>query len=274
MRGTQGETRSPLLALNLVCLDAPLVAIGWQQLFARTLHNQLAVAPRVALFATAWLIYLADRLGDSFTVPLGARVSERQQFAQEYRSVLLALIGIAAVADLIAISHLDRLTAVAGSIVGSASVVYLVANHFFNRLWRLLPAKEIAVGALFAGGVAASLAPVRLPLAAFVFFATLCILNCISIAFWERELDANQDRISIATRFPQLRALPPIACAALALIGLSDVAISNGGVLVVAIATSAALLLLLHLLRLSADTRTAVADLVLLTPFFALPFAS
>ncbi|MFL6543155.1 MAG: hypothetical protein ACJ8I9_08305, partial [Chthoniobacterales bacterium] len=140
------------------------------------------------------------------------------------------------------------------------------------RIWSLIPVKEIAVGALFAAGVAASLGITGVPIVPFVLFAALCVLNCISIAFWERQLDTEQERISIATRFPPLRALPSIGSIVLALISVSCIA--RAPHILVAIAISSALLVLLIVLRIQSDSRTALADLVLLTPLFVLPFAS
>jgi hypothetical protein len=274
MRGTQGQSLSPIIALNVICLDAPLVAIAWQALFARTQHVFLPIPSRAALFATAWLIYLADRVGDSFSIPPGAPISRRQQFARRHRAFLFGLIGIATAADLVAILRLDRRTAIAGSIVGSGSAVYLVLNQFFGRTWSTLPVKEIAIGALFAGGVVASFGTTGAHAVPFAWFATLCMLNCISIAFWEQQLDAEQQRISLATRFSNLRALPSTACVALALIAISCAARSQNGIVLLTIATSSALLLLLNVFPLQTDKRTALADLVLLTPLLALPFAS
>ena len=59
---------SPLVWLNLVCLDAPLVAVSWQWLFARAFQVPLTNSARLTLFLTAWLIYLADRLADSWAL--------------------------------------------------------------------------------------------------------------------------------------------------------------------------------------------------------------
>jgi hypothetical protein len=41
---------SPLTWLNLVCLDAPLVAIAWQWLFARSLSIRVDLGATAALF--------------------------------------------------------------------------------------------------------------------------------------------------------------------------------------------------------------------------------
>ena len=82
MRSLQARavSRSPLLWLNLVCLDAPLVAICWQWIFAYNFHLSVPPGHRAALFLTAWLIYLADRFGDSLSLVAGQPNSARQQF--------------------------------------------------------------------------------------------------------------------------------------------------------------------------------------------------
>src|SRR5215217_1379810 len=66
--------------LNLVCLDAPLVAISWEWLFARSFDIPVAPGGTAALFVTAWLIYVADRFGDSVSLDLGVPTSLRQRF--------------------------------------------------------------------------------------------------------------------------------------------------------------------------------------------------
>ena len=63
--------------LNFLCLDAPLVAIAWQWLFARCLHVELANGSRLGLFLTAWLIYLIDRLVDTTLLAQGTPKSAR-----------------------------------------------------------------------------------------------------------------------------------------------------------------------------------------------------
>lgn len=271
MRGTQGERLSPLVALNLVCLDAPLVAIAWQQLFGHERSLHVSAAARVALFATAWLIYLTDRLADSWPLASTAPASARQRFAREHRTLFVLAIAGAIMADAVAIPHLDRATLHRGAIVGSVLVIYLLLNRFVSSVWRLVPVKEIVIGVLFAAGVFASLSGGSgAPLRAATAFAGLCAINCVSIAFWECELDAAQDRSSIATTFPSLKWLPVIACA---LIAIAAASLSQR-LAFICIAMSAALLGIVNLLRIQRDTRTALADLVLLTPLIALPFAS
>ena len=131
--------------------------------------------------------------------------------------------------------------------------------------WRVIPFKEIAIGSLFAAGTVVPLAHglTRALLPGWCFFACLCSLNCICIAVWEQELDRAQQRISIATAFPLLsRAMLPV----LLLICLTSPCLA--GRFSYCIVTSAFLLAALHVYgrKRDCDTRTALADLVLLTP--------
>ena len=64
---------SSVVWLNLLCLDAPIVAVAWQWLFAHTFGAHLSLALRALLFLTAWLIYLADRFADTIKLPVEVR---------------------------------------------------------------------------------------------------------------------------------------------------------------------------------------------------------
>ena len=273
MRGTQGERLSPLIWLNLVCLDAPLVALAWQQLFARSFALHVSIAASLALFATAWLTYLIDRVADARTVASNMPVSRRQRFARSHPMFFGCAIAIAATTGAIAIKSLDPQTLASGARVGALLIVYLAINRFFTKLWRVLPVKELAIGVLFAAGVCASLGRVSaVPLPMASTFATLCALNCVSIAFWERDLDLAQQRSSLATALPSLQPAAALGCVVVAFLAFAY----SRQVVAVCIAVSAALLAILNWRHLNAtsDARTALADLVLLTPLAALPFAS
>lgn len=266
--------------LNLVCLDAPIVAITWQWLFARNFHISLTPWSRAALFLTAWLIYLADRLADTWTLTGVAPRSLRQEFCQRHQRAWLTVIAGVPLVDLWIISHqLDRKTIHIGMLVGSISLVYLAINYWLGKTWRFLPVKEICIGSLFAFGTVAAVFPrIRLGaafIAPFILFAALCSLNCISIAVWECELDRAQNKDSIATRLSSIRSrLRPGVFA----LGVSAIAIALAtkapALLCLCVATTAVLLGILDWLgeRIPRDERTALADIVLLTPLFLLAF--
>jgi hypothetical protein len=191
--------------LNLVCLDAPIVAVTWQWLFARSFHLPISVPERVALFLTAWLIYLADRLGDALSLRDGNEKSLRERFCRRHRGEWpLLLAGVGLFDGWVAFRYLDAHLLRVGLLVGCAAALYLLVNYSLGRIWRALPVKEFSVGLLFAVGTVAAFLPFsRFDFyLSFLLFAALCSFNCISIAVWERELDEVQRKHSLATRWP------------------------------------------------------------------------
>ncbi len=262
--------KSPLLFLSVTCLDAPLVAVAWQELFARALHLQLPEASRVALFLTAWLIYLADRLADSLILSPASKLSLRQRSVQRHRGAYIIALAVAAILEGATLPWLRHDVIRAGACLAGASLLYLVLNHFFSRLWRFVPVKEVLIGFLFAAGVTISLgATASRPLVvAAISFGSLCVLNCISIAVWETDLDRQQGRSSIATVCLGLSWLPLVGCSLLAATAMVTLFILPFGSIWSCIALSSALLALLNASRnfVGPDERTALADLVLLTP--------
>lgn len=270
-----------IVALSFLCLDAPLVAVTWQGLFGRTLAVEIDGATRAALFLTAWLIYLTERFVDTCSLDSERKKSGRQEFCFDHRGAWLAAMATVGVADTWLIcGRLDSQTIWGGLIVGAFAIFYLTLN-WSGKLWALLPVKEVTVGTLFAAGTV--LVPIGrgagLRIESFgaaAAFAAVCSLNCISIAVWERALDRAQQKMSIATRLPQLvRHLRALAH------GLAAIAMTFAflhpklGVLFGCVAVSSWLLGRIDASRngLSRDKRTALADLVLLTPLFPLLFA-
>jgi hypothetical protein len=275
LRRTHARTQcSPIVWLNLICLDAPIVAVTWQWLFAASFQISLTASSRAALFLTAWLIYLVDRLADAWSLNEYEPRSLRQKFCQRHLSAWLAAIAVLTLADLWIISNqLEQAIIRIGIAIGAISLLYLGINYWLGKLWRFLPMKEICIGCLFASGTLAALLPrVGLTIAfvaASVLFAAICSLNCISIAVWERDLDRAQYKNSIATCLPGIRfSVRPLAIA-LAILAIAIGFITNAPARpFFCVATSAALLGMLDLLgeRIPPDERTALADLVLLTP--------
>jgi len=267
-------SRSPLLWLNLVCLDAPLVAICWQWVFAHSFHLSVPVGRRAALFLTAWIIYLADRFGDSVSLVAGQPKSARQQFCLRHKSLWLAAIICVGVIDLIAILRaVNYETAVPGAVLGAFTITYVTINHAHSEIWKPVPLKEFTIGSLFAAGTLLGVTPhvfaERSPMIfAAILFAALCSLNCISIAIWERDLDRIQRKHSIATRWPHANSLARLLLLLL-LTGSVVIALFDAGAWPIALCLGASGLLLgaLRFLPVSRDERTALADIVLFTPF-------
>jgi hypothetical protein len=269
--------RRPLLWLNVLCLDAPLVALSWQLLFAQAFAVRLRASESAALFLTAWGIYLVDRFADSVVLPAGVDRSVRVDFCLRHQRRRIVLLLIVALIDGgIIIVGLPFEMIRRGLILGAVAVLYLVINYFFSRLWRTLPVKEVMVGFLFAAGVVLVLWTrvgngERSLLLATTLFGCVCSLNCMSIAVWEREPDRQQGKHSFATNRAGAGSLVKILAVVVAIACFAE-SVVNPPVrsLTICLGTSALLLFGLHFLPAPRDERTALADLVLLTPLFLL----
>jgi hypothetical protein len=284
----------PAIWLNLVCLDAPIVALVWLWLFAGAFHRPVHPANAVALFLTAWLIYLADRLVDAASLRVGTPRSLRQDFCLNHREMWISALLLIAGFDLYVVwRSVPAGTFLAGAVVGILALVYLALNYPRGRIWRSLPAKEVAIGLLFTAGTLVALLPAAPPvgapfIAGGLAFACLCSLNCISIAAWERDLDRAQGKVSVATCHPGFARHVGKICTGLALASFA-MAIAHPSVrsIFACISVSALLLGWLHAsadikegrflkrrsLGINRDQHTALADLVLLTPIIPLMMA-
>ncbi len=272
---------SPIIWLNLLCLDAPIVALSWQWLFARSFGAHLTFPLRALLFLTAWLIYLADRFADTIRLPSAVPMSLRHRFCKAHTvGWWIAIVVIFVVDTALAIRTLDLQVLLLGGTLATLCALYLFVNHSLGGRWGPFPMKEKAVGVLFAAGttfaVVAVLPSLTISFAvALALFALLCTLNCLLIAAWERELDAAQGKSSLLTGWPAAEGVfKPLG---LVLAGATLVIAAFwrfAAPLWLCLAASALLLVWLNgATHLERDHRTALADLVLLTPLAVLLIA-
>jgi len=167
----------------------------------------------------------------------------------------------------------------AGSVIGALALIHLLLNYLLGGAWPPLPLKEFAVGSLFTAGTLVPLIPglrsITGPfILAAIAFAAVCTLNCLCIAYWENELDEIQGKVSFATRFPkQERHFGKLLLAFALAVGVAAICFHAAAPIFACVSVSAFLLAGLNPTRaeISRDQRTALADLVLLTPLLALP---
>ena len=234
-----------------------------------------------SLFLTAWLIYLADRFADTMKLPADSPISLRHRFCREHMiGWWIAIVVIFFLDVALALRSLDLQMLLLGGTLAALCFLYLFINHSLGGRWRPVPMKEKAIGILFAAGTTLGVIG-QLPVltisfgVAVVLFAILCTYNCLSIAAWERELDAAQGKTSFLTSWPAVAgalkavgyviALAALVCAAFWRFALP---------LWLCLALGALLLVWLNLAeRFPRDSRTALADLVLLTPLLAMLFS-
>lgn len=174
---------------NLLSLDAPLIAVVWQDVFARDFGLRLTLASRAALVFAVWLIYLTDRLLDTWN-GMPAHGTARHAFYCANRIPCYLLAASSALFLAFSLPMLPKPVLGGGLLVSGVVLAYLVLVHFkasgLRSNW--LP-KEATVGLVFAVGTA--LAPfmraskgVELVFPALAF-GILCWLNSAAIELWE-----------------------------------------------------------------------------------------
>jgi hypothetical protein len=244
---------------NLLSLDAPLVAVLWQLLFARCFRIPAGPAASVLLVVSVWLIYSADRMLDAWR---GAAATPRHEFyRRHWRAVLPVwggVFGLAACLSWLALSPalLDR-----GLWLLAGVALYFTAVHAAPKRiaswW-----KEAVVGVFFAlGATAAAWSDLRntADLLAVLLFSCLCWINCAAIEQWEGA--PRKFRIGIAAAcvgFAAILFLPgrrPVLCVAELASALAFVALDS------------------RAFRMRPDLLRVLADAALLSPIFLLPLA-
>lgn len=191
---------------SLWSIDAVLVAIVWQALFARHFINRWPRWPEtIALGATVWLIYVADRLLDASRLDLGRPHTLRHRFYHHHAGVFrLAWIGVLVAAVAVVVTSLPVATIRSGLILAAMVMVYGVGVHFIpqvalRRSIGVRIPKEIQVGVLFAAGTTLicwsempDIVSVIGLLAATALAAVWFSVNCFLISRWESDLDLAQ----------------------------------------------------------------------------------
>ncbi len=176
-------------------LDAPLVALVWQQVFARMAAVRLRAAEVALLGLGVWLVYSLDRCLESWRVAANAEQTRRHLFHRRHRRGILILDAlVAAVCAVLALTGLSREELLAGGILLATTAAHLFSHQHWQRHWRWRVPKEIVVAAVFGAGT------LFFPLLRAEenrwllagpggFFMLLCLANCALIALWEERLD-------------------------------------------------------------------------------------
>lgn len=241
---------------NVLSLDAPVVAVLWQILFARCFGVPVDALAALLLLLTVWLIYSADRTLDAWR---GAGDSPRHEFyRRHWRDLLPLWIAVLALTGWLAAVHLKPGLFLRGFVLSIAVTVYFVSVQFRSTCspWP----KEAVVGIVFALGASlVAWGRIQTPAdaAAILLFSALCWMNCVVIQKWEME----------GLEWSAGMAASLLACAAGILL------YTHRPILGGAEMASACAFLLLDRARprLSADALRVLADVALLSPVFFLP---
>lgn len=190
---------------NVLSLDAPVIAVAWQEAFARAFGASVSLPGRAVLFLAVWGVYAADRVADGRRLGAPPGASARHRFAARHGKALGMLIALAGLAGAAMIPFLSLRVIAGGAGLAALVGVYFLWNQLagnrFARGW----AKELVIGLVFAGGCALApwmaepSAPRLLPVG---IFALVCTANCLLIARLEREIDIRRGESSLAVRLP------------------------------------------------------------------------
>jgi hypothetical protein len=192
---------------NLIGLDAPIVAVCWQAMFAKIAGVDLPWLIHLILGLSTWCIYLGDRMVDVARNPQPTSTS-RHRFTQLHIRKLIPLLIIVSACNLILIiKYLPQNLLISGCIT-----LVLVAIYYLIRLTRLkniitIVPREVMCGMLFALGCAiAPHAYSTIPwshtpslIIPIITFGIVCSASCILISIWEKEADGAAGDSSIIT---------------------------------------------------------------------------
>jgi hypothetical protein len=257
---------------NLLSLDAPVIALAWQALLARSFAIPLRPAGRIVLGLTVWVIYLADRLLDTRAAPLPGEPARHRFYRRHFR-VAAAMLIVALAADLGLTLFALRPPVFHNGLLAIGGVgLYLAAFHWKPAALRI--PKEVAVALLFTAGVfliafTNARTPLRVLWHPALTFFLLCLANLVAIDNWEwRELrGAHPDD---ASRFIQwLARWYPVWTLGLAVSTLLSSA-NSPWYRAVMLSLIATLCLFASGRRLSLEVRRTLVDVVLLTPLLFL----
>lgn len=262
---------------NLLSLDAPLVAIAWLYIFAKTWRVEyLPWTAYVALSLVVWVIYVTDRLLD-VSVREGSRevLGARHEFHRKHQRLFRPLALVAGVTAIFIVIFGLPVTVYGYGTVGAIMVGGFFTLSIFSPpgAHELPYAKNILAGLSFAYGTALLahaytgsqhhflLSP------ELVCFGVLCILNISAIDLWEHANHSEDIEIKASDELALTLPLTLLGAASL-VFALKDSDITTRPFFY-AILTAAALLQILNRTRsrFGMDSLRVLADVTLLVPF-------
>ncbi|TWU48799.1 hypothetical protein Poly51_47030 [Rubripirellula tenax] len=225
-----GPAISVVRWMNALSIDAVVVGVLWQTLFACSFRGSWPTIPEsVTLGTTLWLIYTADHLLDARSLDIDRMHTFRHLVHLRHRSALVALWSFLTVCDAVAIITWLPDSLIRWGLGMAAAVLVYGAGVHFRPKTKIWLAKEFQVGILFAIGVGL-LAWDHAPSVSLLFATMLCAVlfsaNCIIVAHFDREADREQQFSSIATKQVAAVRYLPTVMAAVATIAIAGAAVN------------------------------------------------
>ena len=148
----QGEPRLEIPAWlwpNVLALDAPFVAIAWQEAFTRMMNSGITLPQRLLLFLAVWFVYIVDRWLDARRNDW-VDLAPRHRFHIRFHAVGPAMaISIALTATAIAVHELPPIAWLCATVLAIPTALHCCRSN--GSFLPILP-REVIVGTVFAGG--------------------------------------------------------------------------------------------------------------------------
>ena len=263
--------------ITTLCLDAPIVALAWQELYSETTSRAIGWHHRILIFIAVWLGYAADRWLDSRRHRINK--THRHLFFSNHRPAILCVWLVILVSSIT--FSLYTLTAkefITGCLIAiaSAGLTFLIqtlrgpAKPFIKSLSTSL--LVLVSAGLFTVFTSEEI-DTAMGLALLSTFA-LYMANCVAIQHWDKQVDRIQE---YATDKRSERLGFRLYLIALGQLSLGAILLTMRSPLIempLAALLSLAFLYPLDTIgqRLPMETRRLAADASLLTPFILLFF--
>jgi hypothetical protein len=262
---------------NLLSLDAPLVAVVWLFMLAKTWGvNYHPGHEYLVLGLGVWVIYVADRLLDGMVLADSPRCQARHRFHVRHRRILGVLVVVAGAAA--AYLALDKSPM---AIYSYATVAgFFVAGYFAMALFAVPTGEGISYSKNILGGLAFAYGTAMMAHVYMfdkgildllfsreaVSFGVLCVLNISAIDLWEHAAQSQDDEIKAQDELALT--LPLVLLGAAALVFGSQGREFGSAPFFHAVLTGAALLFVLNRARgrFSAQSLRVLADVAMLLP--------
>jgi hypothetical protein len=264
---------------NLLSLDAPLVAVTWLYIFARTWRADYHPwEAYVSLGLVVWVIYVMDRLLDASLLTTSSRkLQARHEFHYQHRKgFTIGAIVAGLTALVLVVSYMSyaiyHYVLIGGVVVAGFFGLSMLSSQEVDEIPHT---KNILAGIGFSFGTA-TMAHVYLPghdvyellmSPLFILFAVLCALNISAIDFWEHARRSTDVETKASDELALTLPLTLLGAAAL-ILALRDQEMALRPFFY-AILSGAALLQILNRsrARFSMDALRVLADVAILLPF-------
>ncbi len=274
------EQRKPWwLIPNLLSLDAPLVAVAWLYVFAKTWRADYHPwEAYVSLGLVVWVIYVMDRLLDASLLTTSSRkLQARHEFHYKHRKwFTIGAIGAGLTALVLVVSYMSyaiyHYVLIGGVVVAGFFGLSMLSSQEEDEIPHT---KNILAGIGFSFGTA-TMAHVYLPgrdvyellmSPLFILFAVLCALNISAIDFWEHARRSTDVETKASDELALTLPLTLLGASSL-ILALRDQEMALRPFFY-AILSGAALLQILNRsrARFSMDALRVLADVAILLPF-------